>query len=171
MSKIVGNFVGSYSQIGKTFIISDENGVEIAGVVTDKEVIFTANPERDIREGTVAATDDGIVTGSKRIPSYETKRSSRLIRPGMSFSIPLSDGDEYNYTQFQCVIAKRNTSTTDSVEVDKVGIYDVVYPTNSTVALSNITKNDNDKSIDLNIINDTENMYYIHYFTFKEEEL
>lgn len=169
MSKIVGNFVGSYSQIGKTFIISDENGVEFAGVVTDKEVIFTADPEKDIREGTVAATDDGIVTGSKRIPAYETTRSSRLIRPGDAFSIPLSLDDKYDYTQFQCVIAKRNTSTTDSVEVDKVGIYDNVYQTNSSVALSNITKNADNKSIDLNITNDTDDMYYIHYFTFKED--
>lgn len=168
MSKIIGNMVGGASPL-KTLVIEDENGTEMVGVVTGSEVVFTANSAKDIREGAIAATEEGIVTGSKRIPSYETTRSSRLIRPGSVFSVPLSEYNKYDYTQFQCVIAKRNTSAQDSVEVDRVGIYDNVYPTNSTEVLSGITKNSDDMSIDLNITNNTEDMYYIHYFTFKEE--
>ena len=33
---ISGNLVGSYSQIGKTFILTDENGNELTGVVVDQ---------------------------------------------------------------------------------------------------------------------------------------
>ena len=36
---ICGNMVGSYSQIGKTFTLVDEDGNEIVGVVVDKETI------------------------------------------------------------------------------------------------------------------------------------
>ena len=168
MAKIYGNTVGA-STCPKSFVLATEDGTELVGVVVDDVTVFTADAAKDIREGTVAATEKGVVTGTKRIPSYETVQSSRLIRPGSTFSIPLSRYDAYDYTQFQCVIAKRNTSITDSVEVDKVGIYDNVYLTNSTEALSSITKNSDDKSINLNITNDTDDIYYIHYFTFKEE--
>ena len=165
---IMGNMVGGAAPL-KTLIIEDENGTEMVGVVTGSEVVFTANSAKDIREGTVAATEEGIITGSKRIPSYETTRSSRLIMPGSAFSIPLSDYNKYDYTQFQCIIAKRNTSLQDSVAVDKVGISDNIYFVNSTESLAQITKNADTKSIDLNITNNTEDIYYIHFFTFKEE--
>ena len=166
---ISGNMVGSYSQLGKTFIIEDENGSQFTGVVTDKEVIFTANAATDIREGTIAATDEGIVTGTKRIPSYETTQEAWLVFPGESFSVPLDTYDKYNYTKFQCVITKFETSVEDSVFTDRVSLNNCVYAVNSTEVLSNITKNSDTKSIDLNIINDTENTYVVQYFTYKEE--
>jgi hypothetical protein len=61
--KIVGNMVGCYSQIGKTFIIEDENGNEITGIVVDQETVFTATAA-DIVKGKVAGTDDGVVVGT-----------------------------------------------------------------------------------------------------------
>ena len=56
---ISGNMVGSYSQIGKTFTLVDENGHEIVGVVVDKETIFTAT-DNDVRQGKVYASNDGV---------------------------------------------------------------------------------------------------------------
>lgn len=170
MPKIYGNTVGVGGGLPKSYVLETEDGTQkFVGVLVGEETVFTADESRDIREGKIAATEKGVVVGSKRIPSYETTRSSRGIRPGSSFSIPLSQYDKYDYTQFQCVIAKCNTSAQDSVEVDRVGIYDNIYPTNSTELLSSITKNSETKSIDLNIINNTDDTYYIHYFTFKEE--
>lgn len=61
--KIVGNMVGCYSPMGKTFIIEDENGNEITGIVVDQETIFTATAS-DIVKGKVAGTDDGVVVGT-----------------------------------------------------------------------------------------------------------
>ena len=60
---ISGNFVGSYSQLGKTIILEDENGNEVVGVVVGSEVIFTA-VDSDVRKGKVYASNDGISTGT-----------------------------------------------------------------------------------------------------------
>ena len=49
---IIGNMAGCYSPMGKTFIIEDENGNEITGVVTEQEQIFTAT-DNDVREGLI----------------------------------------------------------------------------------------------------------------------
>lgn len=61
--KIVGNIVGCYSPMGKTFIIEDEDGNEVTGIVVSQETIFTATAS-DIVKGKVAGTDDGVVIGT-----------------------------------------------------------------------------------------------------------
>ena len=63
--KVVGNMIGCYSPIGKTFIIEDENGNEITGIVVDQEVVFTATAA-DVVKGKVAGTDDGVVIGTHK---------------------------------------------------------------------------------------------------------
>jgi hypothetical protein len=63
---ISGNMVGTYSAIGKTFILVDENGNEITGVVVDKETVFTAT-DNDVREGKVYASDDGVSVGTLQV--------------------------------------------------------------------------------------------------------
>ena len=60
---ISGNMVGSYSQIGKTFVLVDENGNEVTGVIVGSEVIFTATDE-DVRAGKVYASNDGVSVGT-----------------------------------------------------------------------------------------------------------
>ena len=62
---IVGNMVGCYSPMGKTFIIVDEDGNELTGIVVDQETIFTATAE-DIVMGKVAGTDEGVVVGTHK---------------------------------------------------------------------------------------------------------
>ena len=61
--KIVGNMVGCYSPMGKTFIIEDENGNQVTGIVVEQETILTATAA-DIAKGKTAGTEDGIVTGT-----------------------------------------------------------------------------------------------------------
>lgn len=61
--KIAGNAIGCYSPMGKTFIIEDENGNELVGVVVGQETVFTATSD-DIIKGKVAATDTGVVVGT-----------------------------------------------------------------------------------------------------------
>lgn len=63
---ISGNMVGSYSAIGKTFILVDEDGNEITGVVVDKQTIFTATDD-DVREGKVYASNDGVSIGTLQV--------------------------------------------------------------------------------------------------------
>ena len=60
---IVGNMVGCYSPMGKTFILIDEDNNEFTGVVVDQETVFTATAA-DIVAGKTAATEEGVVTGT-----------------------------------------------------------------------------------------------------------
>ena len=64
--KIVGNMVGCYSPMGKTFIIEDESGNELTGVVVDSQVLFTA-VDSDVRKGKVYASDNGVSTGTLEV--------------------------------------------------------------------------------------------------------
>ena len=164
---ISGGLVGSYSSIGKTFILEDSDGNTINAVVVDRETVFNATPA-DVKIGKVFASEDGISVGTDT-KTYRTSQGSYLVLPGNSFSVPFSKYDQYNYTGFQCIIAKFNSSFNDSVETDRVVIKDNVYQVNSTSVISRVTKNISTKSVDLNIVNDTESFYVIHYMTYKEE--
>ena len=61
--KIVGNMVGCYSPFGKSFILEDENGNQVTGIVVDQLTVMTATAA-DIVAGKTAGTEDGIVTGT-----------------------------------------------------------------------------------------------------------
>jgi hypothetical protein len=163
----MGNMVGSYSQIGKTFILTDENGMEITGVVTDVEQVFDATAA-DIKIGKVAATNDGITIGTDT-RTYHTTHGTHLVLPGASFSVPLEKDDKYDYTKFQAMISPFNTTVLDSVAIEKVSLYDAIYAVNSNEKVSDITKNETTKAIDFNLTNNTENIYIIHFNTYKEE--
>lgn len=63
---IIGNMVGSYSSMGKTMIIVDEDGNELVGVVVDSEVVFTAT-DSDVRQGKVYASDEGVSVGTLEV--------------------------------------------------------------------------------------------------------
>ena len=167
MSVINGTPVGSYSHLGKTFTLVDDNGTELVGVITDNETVFTATAD-DIKIGKIAATDEGVTEGIDT-RTYRTTQGGILISPGSSLSIPLSDYDKYNYTKLQCMIAPFNTSIINSVAVNKVVIDSYVYDTSSVSKVSDVTKNNTNKSIDLNITNNTDNYLVIHFFTYKEE--
>lgn len=165
MSVIYGNIVGGNNTLGKSVIIACEDGTELVGVVVDKETVMTATPN-DVRAGCVCATEDGIITGTKDIPAYRTTKGSKLIMAGQDFSIPLSLYDKYDYTKLQCIIAEYD----NRVKSDRVVIDDIVYPVNSAEQISVVTKNSETKAIDLNITNDSDKNYVIHYFTYREEE-
>ena len=166
---ISGNMVGSYSQMGKTFILVDEDGNEITGVCVDNPVVFTANAAEDIREGKVAATDVGVVVGETTIPNYETSCGYQGVMPGENFIISnLSKNDLYNYTFLQCIITSFSTSVDDSVCTEYVVINDAMYESKSTTKISTIIKDNENSIVNLNMINDTENTYIIRYVTYKE---
>lgn len=168
---INGNAVGGIVGYGKTFILTDENGNELTGVVTGEEVIFTADPVKDIRAGKVAATDAGVVTGSKDIPAYRTERGSCIIFDGDAFEITdMREYDQYDHTELQCIITLFNSTYEDSVEAEKIVLFDNVYAVNSSTPLASISKDSSNKSIKLNIMNNSGKDYIIHYFMYRKEE-
>lgn len=163
---IIGNAVGGIP-FTKSYILETPDGKKIPAVLTSQEVVFTATPN-DIREGKVAATGNGVVTGEKVIPSYHTTEMALYIPNGSEFTIPLPSMDKYEYTKLQAIICKFNTSKSDSVLSEKVVILDKVYNVGSDKALATIVKDRTTKSIKLGITNDSGHPCVIRCFTYKE---
>ena len=161
-----GNPVGGFCY-PKTFVLTDPNGTEVTGVVVDNLTVFDATPA-DVRVDKVFASDEGVQTGTDT-KTYRTNIGSVYILNGESFSIPLTQNNAYDYTKFTAMIASFNTTYSDSTSVNKVSINNAVYAVNSTVKLSNVTKNSSTKSIDLNIVNNTGSTCVVHFSTYKEE--
>lgn len=61
--KIVGNMVGCYSPMGKSFILVDEIGNEVTGIVVGQETVFTA-VDSDVVKGKVYGSNHGVSTGT-----------------------------------------------------------------------------------------------------------
>jgi hypothetical protein len=163
---INGNMVGGTAPI-KTVKIVDENGNEILGVVTESEVVFTAT-DNDVRTGAVYASDNGISTGVNDIPAYHTSEGKRLITAGSKFVIPLPKNKQYDYTALQVMICIYNTNISNSYAVDRVGIENNMFATESTEVIATITKDVDNQQINLGITNDTQNKFILRYFTYKE---
>lgn len=164
---ISGGLVGSYSQLGKTIIIVDDAGNELTGVITENLQIFDATPA-DVKIGKTFASDEGIQVGEDT-KTCRVRHGAQLILPGKTFSIPIKEYDGYDYTNFQAIVSLFNTSIVDSSETNRVVLYDAVYNVNSNIKIADIEKNVEDKSIDLNLTNDTDDVYIIHFNTYREE--
>lgn len=164
---ISGNMVGSYSQLGKTFILMDDEGNEITGICVDNPVVFTAG-DNDVREGFVYAGDSGVSTGTKNIPAYHTTEGYKVIPAGSS--LKLNNFEYYDYTKLQVLICSYNSSVSNSVATEKVAINNKVYNVGSIDVISEVTIDDSDRSINLNIINNGSAPCVMRYFTYKEIE-
>lgn len=151
----------------KTIVLRDENGNEFVAVLVDEEVDFTATAD-DIREGKVAATDDGVTVGEKYIPTYMATQGYAIVMPGETFSVKLPVNNLYDYTKFQAAICTFNTTLANSVSCEKIALNDNVYNVLSTVSVSEIQLNHETKTIELGFMNDTNLRYLIRSFTFKE---
>lgn len=151
----------------KTVMLEDGDGNSLTAVVTGEETVFTAT-DNDVREGMVYASDGGVSTGTKIIPSYHTTEAIRIITAGQELNIPLSASDRYDYTKLQVIICSYNTSLLDSVAAEKVVIDDNVYNVGETTSISTVSKNDIDKTIELGITNNGEVPLILRYFCYKE---
>lgn len=149
-----------------TIILVDESGNEVAAFLTEEEVDLTATAN-DIRLGTTAVTDDGVVEGSKFIPSYITSEGITKIPAGSDMKISFYS-DTCEYTKFQAIICAFNTSYEDSVAAEKVVINDKLYEVNSTVELATVVVDSENQVIDLSFTNNGSDAVVIRYFTYKE---
>ena len=166
MSVIYGNPSGGFG-MPRLIEIADENGNTFIGAVTDSEVVLDAT-RADVKAGKMFAANEGIQEGEDT-KTYRTTHASYLVLPGENFTLLLDKYDIYDYTKFQAMIAEFNTTQTDSTSVSKIVLNDKVYNVNSTVKLSDVTKNSSTKSVDLNITNSTDKTYVIHFNTYREE--
>lgn len=166
MSKIYGSATGGFG-MPKTFVLTDKNGNEFTGVVTNSVQVFDAT-KADVKVGKIFASSDGIQTGEDT-KTYRVTMCTRLIYPNENCSIPLSNYDRYDYTGFQGLIVLYSSDYSTNAETIGVTIGDSVFSAKTSEKISDITKNSNTKSIDLNITNNSENIYSIRYFTYREE--
>lgn len=162
---IYGNSVGGVGR-ERTYILVDEEGNEVPAVVVSQEVVFDA-VENDIRIGKVAATANGITTGTKEIPAYVTLEGAVVITNGSKFSIPVQT-ESYNFTKLQCIICPFMSSIAGSVAAEKVTIGESTYNVNSTDVIASVSRDSTNQSIDLGITNNSGSLYLLRYFTYKE---
>lgn len=148
-----------------TYILVDENGVEVPAVLVDEKVTLTATVN-DIRIGTTAVTEAGFVTGEKEIPAYHTTGGYTLIPNGSPVRIMATKNCEY--TKLQALICTFNTTTSNSVAAEKVCIDNSVYQVNSTDILSSVTVDVSTKTINLGITNTSGKPQILRYFMYKE---
>jgi hypothetical protein len=150
----------------ETFILVDEDGYEMAATLTEEEVELTAT-SNDIRKGTVAVTNAGVITGEKEIPGYITKQGKRVIKSGQPLIIPFYS-DQCEYTKLQVIVCAYNTSVNNSVAAEMVVIDDAVYEVNSVVELATVTVDTDTQSVNLGVNNESDNSLVLIYMTIKE---
>lgn len=147
-----------------TFILVDEDGNEYPATYVASDTVFTAT-ENDIRAGKVAANAEGVVTGTKEIPSYVTAEGFKLIPAAAPFILPIPD---YDYKKLQAIFCPFNTSLSSSVAAEKVAINGKVYQVLSDIAETEIAIDAGNSRIDFGFTNNTDRPYLIRYFTYKE---
>ena len=144
----------------------DGENKKFAQLHGSEKVTLTATAN-DIRINTSAITDTGYTDGTKEIPAYHTRNGAIKIKANNAFKIPFYNM-RYDYTELQAMTAPYNTSTSDSVAVDRVVIENSVYNVGSTEVISSVIKNSTSKSIDFGITNGGLD-YVIRYFTYRKE--
>lgn len=149
---------------GEAYILVDENGNEIPAVLTEEEVDLTATAN-DIRIGTIAVTDDGVIEGTKEIPAYHTYDGIRGVPKGDLLAVPHAD---YDYTEFQGIVCLYNTEPDNSVAATMVAINNGVYAVNSADLLSELIKDDSLRRVSFGMTNDTGKNCFIRYIMYKE---
>lgn len=161
---IYGNSVGGVG-IERTYVLTDETGAEYPATYVGYETTFDAT-ENDIRVGKYAATDIGIVKGTKEIPSYHTTEGIVIVTANSSCNIVTKN---YDYTKLQVIVCGFNSSLSNSVSAEKVVINGAVYSTGSTEKISVVTIDSENKQIVLGITNEWSTPLILRYFTYKEE--
>lgn len=148
-----------------TYILEDENGKQLIGVLVDERTIFNATPN-DIRIGKIAATENGMITGEKVIPSYQTEEGIAIVPVGQPLLVKSPNCD---YTKLQAIVCKFEKSLSDSNASEKVAINNKVYEVNSTIVISNLSKDMLNQSINFGLVNTSDKILLIRFFMYKEE--
>ena len=149
-----------------TYILEDEYGTVIPGVYVESKQVFDAT-SNDIRIGTTAATDTGVTTGEKEIPSFIVSEGSAIIPNGSAYRITFFN-EMYDFTKLQAIICTFSGSINGSVSANKIAINDGVYEVNSSELIATVTKNKTNKTIEFGITNDSGSICILRFFTYKE---
>lgn len=150
------------------YILEDETGHQVYAALVSEETIVDATPN-DIRAGVTAITESGITVGEKEIPAYHVTEGVELVIAGREFRIRIPERDRYQYTKLQAILCPFNSTPDKSVSADKVCINDNIYAAGETISLATVTLDHDTKEVVLGIVNDTDSIFVIRYFSYKEE--
>lgn len=151
-----------------TFILVDTDGNEYPAVYVDSDTVCTATAN-DIRKGSVAITPEGVIEGTKEIPTYRAVEGHEVVDAEQSMNIFLYS-DMCQYTVLQAIVCRYGTSMKNSVSSEKVVIDGSVYNVGSTEVLSTVTVDTDTQTIKLGINNDSESPVIVRYMIIKEDE-
>lgn len=151
------------------YIIRDDAGNELVGVLTDVKPVLDATAN-DIRKGVTAVTEEGITEGTKVIPRYYVSNGYKLISPGnkIAFQILKSGVGIADYTKLQAIVCQYTGTTKESTAAEMIAIDDGVYLVKSNTKEATITKNTETHTIDFGVINSSENRCVVRYVICKE---
>ena len=134
-----------------------------AQLVGEEKVDLNATPN-DIRIGTKAVTNSGVVDGDKDIPAYYCRYGSKLVFAESEIVI---DIPEYDFKSLMISIASYNTKISDSISVNFVSVGTEMYEAKATTKLADITVDTTNERINVGITASEKSV--VRYFVIKEE--
>lgn len=151
------------------YIIKDDAGNELVGVLTDVKPVLDATAN-DIRKGVTAVTEEGITVGTKIIPKNYTTYGYKLVYPGDTFYIQLANKELSlaDFAKLQVIICEYSGTTEESTSAEIVVIDNGVYNVQSPLKVADVTKDLENNTISLGITNTTTKDYVMRYITCKE---
>lgn len=151
------------------FILRDDAGTEIVGVLVSNETVLTATAD-DIRKGELAVTEEGITEGTKVIPKYFVSNGYKAVSPGAKIAFRLLDSGVgmADYTKLQAIVCEYAGSVSKSTAAEMIAIDESVYQVKSNIVEATITKDKETHTIDFGVTNTSENRYVVRYVICKE---
>lgn len=150
-----------------TYLLVDENGMEIPAVFVDNETIFTATAD-DIRDGKIAANQNGIVEGTKYIPDYRAEEGIIYVKPGNPIEIGMFS-DMCEFTELQAIMYDWNSYGTSTVDLRKVVVDGYVYDVGNAEPVSKVTVDSETQTIKFGVVNDGIRPLVVRYMIIKED--
>lgn len=129
----------------------------------EEKVDLTATAN-DIREGSVAVVNSGVITGEKFIPPYVAAYGTKFA---LADSEATLDGYETNYNQIMLSLAPYDSSINASTAVNYISIGDSLYEVGTGTKVSDITKDVDNDQIFLGITPTAKSV--LRFFVVREE--
>lgn len=178
---ILGNKVGGSRDV-KTYkvVVKDEQGNELGNfdcVCGDEEITqFNATCE-DVAAGKVFACDEGICVGTNDYTRCRVTHGEHEVYPGVEFMITLENNHQWDYTYFTATmypkpkkIDDNGVITYSNKVIDKLVVDDAVYDMSGN-KLADVTKDAGEQTVRLNLVNMTDKIYILSYFTYREDDV
>ncbi len=167
---ILGNKVGGSRDV-KTYKLDLAYGDELLGtfdcVCVDEYTKFDACCE-DVAAGKVFACDDGVCVGESDYSCCRVTHGEHEVYPGVEFMITLENKSQWDYTYFTATMYPKVDYGNKAV--DKFVIDDAVYDIAGN-KLADVTKDAGEQTVRLNLVNMTDRIYILSYFTYREESV